>query len=121
MTTNVKDMPFTGTWVVVESPDFDDEYMRMETKPYVTLRQSGDRVSGEYHIGLQSGDIDGRMQTPNQIAFSFGGMDEMDEVHGRGTAKLEEGRLAFTLHYHMGDTFTFYGVRKSREATRGGR
>src|SRR5712692_9084136 len=89
-------MTFTGTWSVVESPDFDEEYLRMETAPYVTLRQSGDQVSGEYHIGLQSGDLDGRVQTPNQIAFSFEGMDEMDEVNGRGTAKLEGERLTFT-------------------------
>ena len=48
-------MNFTGTWTIVESPDFDDEYLRMEAAPYVTLRQSGDRVRGEYHIGLRSG------------------------------------------------------------------
>ena len=94
---------------------------RMEREPYVTLRQSGDRVRGEYHLGLQTGDLDGRVQTPNQITFSFEGMDEMDAVHGRGTAKLEAGRLTFVLHYHMGDTFTFYGVRKDRRATSGPR
>lgn len=104
-------MNFTSTWAIVESPDFDEEYLRMETEPYVTLRQCGDQISGEYHIGLQKGDLDGRLQTPNPIAFSFEGSDEINEVYGRGTAKLDDGRLIFTLHYHLGDTFTFYGER----------
>lgn len=121
MTNNTKeDVPFTGPWAVVESPDCDDEYMRMERAPYVTRRQSGDRVSGEYPIGRQPGDIDGRLQTDNPIAFSFEGMDEMEEVHGRGTAKLEAGRLSVVLHYHMGDTFTFYGEPKVGRTPRRG-
>jgi hypothetical protein len=29
---------FTGTWDVVSSPDFDDEYLRLGGAPYVKLR-----------------------------------------------------------------------------------
>jgi len=32
-------MNFTGTWDVVSSPDFDDDYLRMEVTPHVRLRQ----------------------------------------------------------------------------------
>ena len=71
-------MSFDGTWIVVSSPDFDDDYLHEEGEPYVRLQQRGSRVEGEYHIGLQSGGIDGRLQGENRIRFSFEGMDEMD-------------------------------------------
>jgi len=116
-------MNFTGTWNVVSSDDFDDDYLEEEGEPYVKLRQEGDRVDGEYQIGLQSGEIDGRLQGEAQVFFSFEGMDEMDEVHGAGTITLEDGELTFTLMYHQGDDFTFEceqkgggktGAKKSR-------
>ncbi len=52
-------MDFTGTWDVVSSPDFNDEYLHLTGEPYVTLRQSGDFVKGEYSIGVMSGTING--------------------------------------------------------------
>jgi hypothetical protein len=100
-------MNFTGTWYVVSSPDFDDDYMGMEVEPYVKLSRKGDRIDGEYHIGLQSGQIDGRLQGEDRVLFSFEGMDEMDEVNGTGTIELQGDRLIFKLMYHMGDDFTF--------------
>jgi len=30
-------MNFTGIWDVVSSPDFDDDYLRMEVSPYVKI------------------------------------------------------------------------------------
>jgi hypothetical protein len=45
---------FTGTWVVVSSPDFDEGYLRMEVDPYVILKQSGERVEGKYRQCLES-------------------------------------------------------------------
>lgn len=82
-------MDFTGAWRIVSSPDFDDDYLSEEVEPYVKLRQSGDRIDGEYHVGLQSGEIDGRLQGEDQIIFSFAGMDEMDEVNGTGTIAMD--------------------------------
>jgi len=109
-------MSFTGTWYVVSSPDFDDDYLREEVEPYVKLKQVGDRVDGEYHIGLQMGSIDGRLQGKNQILFSFEGSDEMDEVSGAGTATVEGDRLTFTLMYHGGDEFIFECEREGSSA-----
>ena len=40
-------------------------------------------------------------------------MDEMDEVHGAGIAKVEDDRLVFTLMYHQGDDYTYEGTRRS--------
>lgn len=100
-------MSVTGTWRIVSSPDFDDEYLRMEVEPYVELAQSGNRVSGSYHVGLQQGEIDGRIEDEGRVDCSFAGMDEMDEVHGRGELRIEEAQANFVLAYHQGDMSTF--------------
>jgi len=105
-------MDFTGMWDVVSSPDFDDDYLRMEVDPYVKLYRVGDRLEGEYHLGLQSGDVDGRLGDEDRVVFSFEGMDEMDMVNGTGTIALQGDRLIFKLMYHGGDDFTFECERR---------
>ncbi|MBI3971222.1 MAG: hypothetical protein HY332_08025 [Chloroflexi bacterium] len=104
-------MSFTGAWRVVSSPDFDDDYLSSEGPLYVRLRQDGNRVEGEYQIGIMAGDIDGRLESENRVTFSFEGMDELDEVNGAGTATLEGDRLIFKLMYHQGDDYTFECTR----------
>ncbi len=80
----------------------------MDGEPYVRLRQEGGNLGGEYHIGLQNGDIDGRIEDGGRVLFSFEGMDEMDEVNGAGTIVLHgDDRLTFTLMYHLDDDFSF--------------
>jgi hypothetical protein len=74
---------FTGTWDVVSSPDFDDEYSRLGGAPYVTFRQNGDFVKGEYEIGVMCGTINGGAHSD---FIDFGGNDEMEEAFGEGHA-----------------------------------
>ncbi len=105
-------MSFADEWDVIASPDFDDKYLRMEVDPYIRLEQQGKQVTGEYHVGLQQGDIDGRLQDDAHAVFSFEGMDEMDEVSGAGTITLNGDLLGFTLMYHQGDDYTFECVRR---------
>jgi hypothetical protein len=100
-------MSFSGIWRIMSSPDFDDDYLSEEIEPYVRLRKSGDRIDGEYHVGLQSGEIDGRFEGEGRIIFSFAGMDEMEEVNGAGTITLDGDDMIFTLMYHQGDDYTF--------------
>ena len=57
---------FTGTWQVVSSPDFDEGYLRTEVDPYVMLKQSGERVEGKYQVGLQTGTLDGWLESEDQ-------------------------------------------------------
>jgi len=100
-----------GTWAIQSSPDFEDSYLHMERPAFVTLRREGDRIVGEYHVGLQSGTLDGRERPDGSVLFSFDGIDEMDEVSGAGTATVEGDRLTLTLMYHQGDDYTFEGAR----------
>ena len=42
-------MDYSGTYYVVSSPHFDDEYLHLTGTPYVTLRQNeSGRIEGEY-------------------------------------------------------------------------
>jgi hypothetical protein len=100
-------MSFIGGWEIVSSPDFDDEYLNGEVEPYLKLKQAGTRVTGNYHVGLQQGSIDGRLQSDKLVFFSFEGMDEHHEVNGAGMLMLRGDQLTFVLMYHQGDDFMF--------------
>jgi len=106
-------MTFTGKWRIISSPDFDEEYLCEEGELYVRLRRSDDRIDGEYQVGVQSGEIDGRMESEHRIIFSFVGMDEMDEVNGAGTITPDGERIIFTLMYHQGDDYIFECEREA--------
>ena len=105
-------MNCTGIWDVVSSLDFDDDYLRMEVDPYGKLYRVGNRVEGEYHLGLQSGDLDGLPEGDDRAVFRFEGMDEMDPADGTATATLEDDRLIFVLSYGPGDEYTFECQRR---------
>lgn len=96
----------TGTWKVVSSLDLDDDYLYLETTPYVTLEQKGRRLKGEFQIGLISGSIDGQWEE-NSALFSFEGMEELDPVNGAGMIHMQDDRMILVLMLHMGDEFTF--------------
>jgi len=64
---------WTGTWTIVSSPDFDYDYLSMEVAPYVRLSQEGIEVAGEYRVGLQTGDLDVRLQTSDRAVSASRG------------------------------------------------
>ena len=70
------------------------------------------RLKGEYHLGLQSGDLDGLPEGDDRAVFRLEGMDEMDPVDGTATATLEGDRLIFVLVYGPGDEYTFECERR---------
>lgn len=75
---------------MVSSPDFDDDYLRVEVDPYVKLYQMGSRLEGEYHLGLQSGDLGGLPEGDDRAVFRFEGMDEIYLMNGVGMATLDD-------------------------------
>jgi hypothetical protein len=106
------EMDFNGTWRVVSSPDFEDEYLRLGGTPYLTLRQDGDFVKGEYEIGVMCGTKDGGANS-DFVDFHFQGNDEMEEAFGEGQATLEGDRLIFELWQYRGDEWTFECERRN--------
>lgn len=104
-------LDFTGTWNVVSSPHFDEEYLRLGGQPHVTLRQNGAFAKGEYEIGVQLGTIKGGVHE-DFIDFDFAGNDEMEDAFGEGEATLDGERLAFEFRHYQGDEFTFVCERR---------
>ena len=102
---------FSGVWDVVSSPHFEDEYLRLDGPPYITIRQNGEFVKGEYSIGVMSGTINGGAHS-DFFDFDFGGNDEMEEAFGEGEATLEGGRLIFELRHYTGDEYAFVCKRR---------
>jgi hypothetical protein len=102
---------FTGTWYVVSSPDFDVEYLRLGGESYVTLRQDGEFVKGEYAIGVMSGTINGGANS-DFVDFHFQGNDEMEEAFGEGQATVEGDHMTFELWQYLGDEWTFECKRR---------
>ena len=66
------EMDFNGTWQVVSSPDFEDDYLNLRVPAQVTLRQNGDFVMGEFEIGLRYGTLN-RGVYEEFIDFDFEG------------------------------------------------
>jgi hypothetical protein len=105
------EMDFNGTWQVVSSPDFEDDYLNMRVPAHVTLWQNGDFVMGEFEIGVQYGTLTGGVYE-DFIDFDFEGNDEMEDIFGEGQATLEGGRLIFELWLYHGDEWTFECERR---------
>lgn len=95
----------------MSSPHFDEEYLHLTGTPYVTLRQNGDFVKGEYNIGVMTGTINGGAHE-DFIDFDFEGNDEMEEVFGEGEATLDGERLILELWQYHGDEYTFICERR---------
>ena len=103
---------FSGTYHVISSPHFDDEYLYLTGTPYVSLRQDDNgRIEGEYQIGVQSGTINGGAHS-DFFDFDFEGNDEMEDAFGEGEATLEGERLIFELRQYHGDEYTFVCERR---------
>lgn len=103
-------MDFTGTWDVVSSPDFDAAYLHLTGDPYVTLRQSGDFVKGEYRIGVMYRMINGSAHS-DFVDFHFQENDERKDAFGEGEATLGD-RPVFELWHYNGDEYTFECERR---------
>lgn len=100
-------MDFTGTYDVVSSPDFAEEHLR---PGYVTLRQNGEFVRGEYEIGTMCGTLNGGVNS-DFIDFHFEGNDEMEDAFGEGEATLDGDRLTLELRHYRSDEFNFECVQ----------
>jgi hypothetical protein len=84
---------------------------RLGRSPYLTLRQEGEFVKGEYEIGVMCGTIGGGAHS-DFVDFHFGGNDEIEEAFGEGQATLEGERLIFELWQYCGDEWTFECERR---------
>lgn len=101
---------FRGVWQIVSSPDFDQEYLEMEAKPFILVGGRRYTFDGEFHVGLIQGNFHGRLDG-KRVLFSFEAQDELDPVHGAGTLALQDAELEFRLMFYLGDEYTFRCTR----------
>ena len=105
---------FEGDWLVISSPDFDQEYLKTTIPPYVCIKADGYSFFGTFKIALTNGDFAGRLDG-ERVLFSFEAMDELEPVHGAGIILLQDDLLIFKLLYYAGDEWTFICKRSILE------
>lgn len=86
-----------GTWRIYESDLWDADYLDTVDPATMTIPANG---LGEFCFGVVTCATDIRFAGPDDIAFTFAGSDEGDEV----------GVLEIELSFHLGD----HAVLKAR-------
>jgi hypothetical protein len=104
MTTN----PFRGTWRIVSMEGWDQDYVDMEVPAYIAFEKNN---LGEFQFGLVQGQTDYRING-NRVEFTWDGVDENDEVSGRGFAGITQGELLGHIYIHLGDDSAFRAVKQ---------
>lgn len=101
--------PIVGRWRIVEADLWDCDHLDLCGPATLVIGAHG---QGEIAFGaMQAGlDID---YGPDEIGFTWSGFDEMDQVTGSGSAKLQEdGSLQIEFEYHNGDEAVLKAVRE---------
>ena len=106
-----------GKWQVIRIYELVDDYLVLSPDPHIRLQSSTSKsIHGTYEFGAQSGDIDGRVGRSKDdqliLTFTVEGTDEMDPVHGFGTATLvDDNTLEGEMRYYISDTYRFIWKR----------
>ena len=93
-----------GKWRVIAIEQWDQDFIDLEEPGFVAFRKGG---QGEMRFGAVSLNLDWVSGDDGKADFSFEGFDEMDEVSGRGWAKIVAGRLTGLIRFHQGDESGF--------------
>ena len=89
-----------GRWRIVAADLRERGYLDLTRPAMLEIRADG---YGEIAFGAMQASLD-LAYGPSDVAFTWAGFDEMDEVSGSGSAALlEDGTLEIELDYHHGD------------------
>lgn len=89
-----------GKWRIIEADLWDRNYLDLMEPAHLTFEANG---HGEFAFGCVNGSLDCEYSR-RIIYFTWHGCDEMDEVHGDGSADLEDdGSLEVEIRFHSGD------------------
>ncbi|MDQ7781611.1 MAG: hypothetical protein RDU20_01950 [Desulfomonilaceae bacterium] len=84
---------YLGKWRILEMEQWDREFIDLTGEGHIAFEK---KTRGELHFGAVDCDLDCRIETVGEqerIEFSFVGVDEGEEVSGRGWAMLDGDRL----------------------------
>lgn len=103
--------PFIGPWRIIWMSDWDQDYVDMDVTGHFAFGPGG---SGSFRFGMVQGQMDckpDRRQSP-RIEFTWNGLDEGDELTGRGYAEIVDGELRGRIYVHLGDESAFRAVKQ---------
>jgi hypothetical protein len=98
----------TGRWRIVEMDNWDRDAINLVAPGFIEFAKKG---TGEFGFIAVRGWLDCRWSERNGrpfVEFSWEGVDEGDQVNGRGWAVVaEDGGLIGHLFFHLGDESGF--------------
>lgn len=98
---------YLGKWRILEMEQWDGDFIDLTGQGHITFEKKN---RGELQFGAVDCDLDCRIDKIGElerIEFSFVGMDEGDEVSGRGWAVLEGEHLRGRIYFHDGEESGF--------------
>lgn len=79
----------------------DRDFIDMVSPGEIAFAKGG---AGRLHFGCVDAEMDWRFDAETErVEFTFAGVDEGDEVHGRGWAEVQGDRLTGRIVFHQGD------------------
>jgi hypothetical protein len=89
------------------------EQWDVDTGWYIEFCEKG---SGSFNFGYMQASIDYKIDgETDRVEFTFYGNDELDEMFGRGWAKIDGVNLQGYLHFHNGDDACFSAKKVNRK------
>ena len=99
-----------GRWRIVEADLWDRSHLDLCGPATITISDQG---RGEIAFGALRAALDIEYSR-DSVGFTWEGSDEMDEVHGDGSAQLlDDGSIEIEFAYHDGDE----AVLKAKQET----
>ena len=105
--------PFRGTWRIIWMDSWEQDYLDMEVPAYIAFEKNN---LGDFQFGLVQGQTDYRVHGL-RVEFTWSGIDENDEVSGRGFAEIAHGELLGHIYIHLGDDSAFRAVNQAEIKT----
>jgi hypothetical protein len=101
-----------GRWRIVEMELWDQDALDLVEPAYIDFAPDG---TGQFGFIALRGWTDWRVENNGRVEFSWEGVDEGDQVNGRGWA-LQDGNGALTgrIYIHLGDDSAFRAIRPPR-------
>jgi hypothetical protein len=102
---------YLGKWRILEMEQWDKDFIDLVGEAHITFEKKN---RGELHFGAVDCELDCRIEKlgeQERIEFSFVGVDEGDEVSGRGWAVLEGGLLLGRIYFHDGEDSGFIAAK----------
>ncbi len=99
-----------GQWRIVEMELWDRAALDLVEPAFIDFGADG---TGELRFIAVRGWIDWRVDEGGRVDFTWDGVDEGDQVHGRGWAIADgNGSLTGRIYFHRGDDSSFRAIRR---------